>query len=188
MSRARSPDEASHTEVILGVDPLDYGIIELYTREPGTSIVQAAKTLGVARPTVQARIQRLQAKGALEGIVPVLEPASFGYPITALCRVLIDQRHGHDSFMADLARIPEVLDLYTVTGDFDVSMRIVAKSNQDLQRVFDEIASIPAVTRTTSAIVLKSHLQNRTIDLFRKACGVEDEDDGDDGARPGPGR
>lgn len=158
----------------MAVDPLDHGIIELYTREPSTSVVQAARTLGVARPTVQARLQRLVASGALVGILPVLDPAHFGFPITAMCRVLIDQRAGHDSFMADLARIPEVLDLYTVTGDFDVSMRIVARSNQDLQRVFDEIASIPSVTRTTSAIVMTSHLQNRTLDLFRKACGVDD--------------
>lgn len=171
----------------MAVDPLDYRLVELYTREPGTSIVQAAKRLGVARPTVQARLQRLHQAGVVEGIVPILDPSRFGYPITALCRVLIDQRHGHDSFMQDLARIPEVLDLYTVTGDFDVSMRIVARSNQDLQRVFDEIAAIPAVTRTTSSIVLRSHLQNRTLELFEKACGAdagaegrEDAGDGED--------
>ncbi|MBN6777677.1 Lrp/AsnC family transcriptional regulator [Pseudoclavibacter alba] len=152
------------------VDALDYGIVELFSREPGTSMVQAAKQLGVARPTVQARLAKLQASGALTGIIPVLDPAEFGYPITAMCRVLIEQRLGHDAFLRDIATIPEVLDLYTITGDFDVSMRVVAKSNADLQRVFDEISAIPSVTRTTSAIVLHSHLQDRTLQLFERAC------------------
>ena len=59
---------------------------------------------------------------------------------------------------------------------------------RNLQRVFDEISAIPAVTRTTSSIVLRSHLQNRTLDLFEKVCGADagaegrdDAEDGEDG-------
>lgn len=158
------------------LDHLDVRLVELLTLEPGTSNVQAAKMLGVARHTVQARLARLHDAGVIEGIVPRLDPEAFGYRQSALCRIEIDQRIGHESVMDDLERIPEVLDLYTVTGDFDISMRVVATSNADLQRVFDCIVHTPGVQRLTSSIVLKTRLQHRTLDVFRQSATVPEHD------------
>lgn len=171
------------------LDDLDVRLIELLTLEPGLSNVQVAKRLGVARHTVQARLTRLHETGVIEGIVPRLNPEAFGYGLAALCRLQIDQRVGHDAVMNDLVGIPEVTDLYTVSGDFDISMRVVATSNVDLQRVFDLVAHTAGVVRLTSSIILKPRLQHRTLDLIRRAGQTGDGEagggtDGSDGETP----
>ena len=165
------------------LDDLDVRLIELLTLEPGTSNVQLAKSLGIARHTVQSRLVRLHEAGVIEGIVPRLDPEALGYHHAALCRIQIDQRAGHLGVMEALAEIPEMLDLYTVSGDFDISARVVARTNSDLQRVFDLVVHTPGVERLTSSIVLRTRLQHRTLDLLRQCAGDADEEPAPDTAR-----
>lgn len=165
----------------MSLDDLDIRLIELLTLEPGMSNVQAAKRLGVARHTVQSRLARMHEDGVVEGIVPRVNPAAFGYRVTALCRIQIDQAAGHEHVLDDLERIPEVIDLSTVSGDFDISTRVVARSHKDLQRVFDVIGRTTGVMRLTSSIVLDARLQHRTLEIVRQARRERGDAGGDAG-------
>lgn len=153
----------------MSIDRLDYRIVEYFSSHPRSSVAAAAKSLGVARQTVQARLDRLTAAGVVQGRESRLDPAGLGFPVAAICRAQIDQDIGHEAVLDRLREIPEVLDLFTVSGDFDLTMRVVARSNEDLQRVLDRIATTPAVRRTSSDVVLKSHLHGRTLPLFETA-------------------
>ncbi|KAB1655098.1 Lrp/AsnC family transcriptional regulator [Pseudoclavibacter chungangensis] len=153
----------------MSIDRLDFRIVAFFSTHPRSSVAAAAKELGVARQTVQARLERLSAAGVVQGRESRLDPASLGYPVSAICRAQIDQRVGHEVVLARLREIPEVLDLYTVAGDFDLALRLVARSNEDLQRVLDHITTIPAVQRTSSEIVLRSHFHGRTLPLLDAA-------------------
>lgn len=53
--------------------------------------------------------------------------------------------------------------MYTVTGDFDLQLRVVARNASELQDVFDRIAQVPGVARTSSALALREHFQGRTL-------------------------
>src|SRR3954447_23128932 len=93
--------------------------------------------LGVARGTVQARLDKLAKGGVICGWGPELDADALGYPVTALLTLEIRQGDGHASVAAHLARIPEVLEAVTITGAGDMWARVVARSNSDLQRVID---------------------------------------------------
>lgn len=158
----------------MAIDRLDYRIVEYFSANPRSSVAAAAKSLGVVRQTVQARLDRLTAAGVVQGRESRLDPASLGFPVAAICRVQIDQVVGHEAVLDRLRGIPEVLDLYTVSGEFDLMVRVVARSNEDLQRVLDRVVSTPAVRRTSSEVVLKSHFHGRTLPLFDAATGDPD--------------
>jgi Lrp/AsnC family transcriptional regulator for asnA, asnC and gidA len=154
------------------VDPLDARIVTLFTDEPGISVLEASRRLGVARPTVQARLTKLHAIGAVRAIAPILDPAALGYPVTAICQAEIDQAVGYRTATEALGAIPEVLDMYTTSGDSDILLRIVARSNDDLQRVFDLIMVSGAVTRTRTQIVLRTHFHNKLLPLVAAAAAA----------------
>ncbi|WP_234407289.1 Lrp/AsnC family transcriptional regulator [Microterricola viridarii] len=137
------------------------------------SVIEASRRLGVARPTVQARLTRMHEQGVIERIEPRLNPASFGYPVTAITHVELDQAVGYSVALELLRQIPEVIDMYTTSGDSDVVIRMVARSNSDLQRVFDDIMQSRAVTRTRSSIVLETHFENKVMPLL--AAAVADQ-------------
>ena len=66
----------------------------------------------------------------------------------------IRQVGGDDPVAERLAAIPEVLEVYTITGTGDMLCRVVARTNADLQRVLDAIVSAQGVVRASTAISL----------------------------------
>ncbi len=151
------------------IDDLDARLIALFTEQPSIGVLGASRELGVARGTVQARLDRLRAKGVIRSFAPTIDPAALGYPVTALCTLEIRQRSGHDSVVDHLTRIPEVLEIHSTTGRGDLIIRIVATDNADLGRVIDDILADTHVVRASTSICLVTHLEMRTAPLVQAA-------------------
>jgi DNA-binding Lrp family transcriptional regulator len=152
------------------MDDLDSQVIELFATEPRIGVLQASRRLGVARGTVQARLDRLAATGVVTGWGPELSPAALGFPVMAFLTLEIRQGSGHNAIAAHLARIPEVLEAYTITGAGDMWARVVARSNADLQRVIDQVLADPGIERSTTVIALAAQIEHRVLPLARVAA------------------
>lgn len=153
-----------------GVDALDARIIALFTEDPHVGVLGASRRLGVARGTVQARLDRLQERGVIRSFAPQVDPDALGYPVTAFCTLEISQRQGHEPVVAHLAAIPEVLEIHSITGVGDLVVRVAARDNADLGRVIDEIIDDVHVLRANTAICLVTHLPHRTGPLVASAA------------------
>ena len=147
------------------MDQLDRNLIELFAAEPRVGVLEASRRLGVARGTVQARLDRLQGSGVVSGWGPDLEPAALGYPVTAFLTLEIRQGAGHETVASRLAAIPEVLEAHTITGAGDMWARVVARSNPDLQRVIDQVLEEPAIVRSSTVIALATQIPYRVLPL-----------------------
>ena len=73
------------------VDALDSRILQLFTAEPRVGVLEASRRLGVARGTVQARLDKLAASGVIRTLAPSLDPAAMGYRVTAFATLEIRQ-------------------------------------------------------------------------------------------------
>ena len=154
------------------VDRLDAALIELLAAEPRVGVLEASRRLGVARGTVQARLDRLAGRGVITGYGPDVDPAALGYEVTAFITLEIRQAGGHDPVAARLAAIPEVLEVYTITGPADMLCRVVARSHADLQRVLDAIVSAEGVVRSATVISLAAQVPYRILPLVRAAAAA----------------
>lgn len=125
-------------------------------------MLEASRRLGVARGTVQARLDRLQRTGVIADLAPTVDPAALGYPVTAFLSLEIAQSGGRNSVVEHLRRIPQVIEVHTVTGTADLLVRLVAESNSDLQRVIDSVVGDPSVLRAATAIALDNPVPLRT--------------------------
>lgn len=150
------------------VDPLDARLILLLAAEPRVGVLECSRRLGVARATVQSRLDRLVRRGVIRGFGPDLDTEALGYAVTAFVTLEIRQGHGHDAVARHLAGIPEVLELHTVTGRGDLLCRIVARSNSDLQRVIDLIVADQAIVRTSTLIALSTLIGHRVLPLVER--------------------
>jgi DNA-binding Lrp family transcriptional regulator len=77
---------------------------------------------------------------------------------------------GHDAVAERLTTMPEVLEVYTITGAGDMLCRVVARTNADLQRVLDAIVSAEGVVRSSTLISLATHVPYRILPLVRAAA------------------
>ena len=149
------------------MDDLDRTLITLFATEPRVGVLEASRRLGVARGTVQARLDRLVSSGVVTGWGPDLSPEALGFPVTAFLTLEISQSAGHERVASALATIPEVLEAYTITGAGDLWCRVVSRSNADLQRVIDLVLAAPAITRSSTVIALATQVPYRVLPLVR---------------------
>ena len=154
------------------IDQLDGLLIELLAAEPRVGVLEASRRLGVARGTVQARLDRLHARGVVTGYGPDVDPVALGHRVTGFVTVEIRQAGGHDPVAERLAGIPEVLEVHTITGPGDMLCRVVARTNADLQRVIDAIVDVPGVMRASTVIALATPVPYRILPLVRAAAAA----------------
>jgi DNA-binding Lrp family transcriptional regulator len=152
------------------LDELDRKIIEEFSGEPRVGVLECSRRLGVARGTVQARLDRIAENGVIRGWGPQLDPEAMGYTVTAFATIEIRQGRGHDAVAAHLASIPEVLEAHTITGAGDVFARIVARSNADLQRVIDRLVDFEGLVRTSTVIALATQIPHRVLPLVAETA------------------
>src|SRR6476660_1074963 len=91
------------------VDDLDRRLLALFAADPRIGVLQASRELGVARGTVQARLDKLVSTGVITGWGPELSPGALGFPVTAFLTLEIRQEDatlgGHDTVARHLATI-----------------------------------------------------------------------------------
>jgi DNA-binding Lrp family transcriptional regulator len=152
------------------MDHLDATLIRLFTQTPRVGVLEASRRLGVARGTVQARLDKLTASGVVVGWGPQLDPEALGYPVMAFLTLEIRQGAGHEVVADHLAAIPEVLEAFTITGAGDMWCRVVARSNADLQRVIDAVLSSSGIVRSSTVIALATQVPHRVLPLLEAAA------------------
>ena len=149
-------------------DTLDANLLRLLHDEPRVGMLEASRRLGVARGTVQARLDRLERRGVVTGFGPDLDPAALGFTVTAFATLEIRQGAGRDAVADRLHGIPEVLEAYTISGPGDFLCRIVARDNADLQRVVDCLVGADVV-RASTVLVLTTAVAFRIMPLLAAA-------------------
>jgi DNA-binding Lrp family transcriptional regulator len=153
----------------VAIDRVDAAILALFAEEPRIGVLEASRRLRLARGTVQARLDKLAARGVVVGWGPDVDTSRLGFPVTAFVTLEITQS-GHDDIGARLAEIPEVLEVHTITGNGDLLCRVVARSNADLQRVIDQVVGTDGVGRTSTVIALATQVGHRVMPLVHAAA------------------
>src|SRR5260370_7294707 len=125
------------------IDGLDARLIGLLADEPRVGMLEASRRLGVARGTVQARLDRLHSRGVITGYGPDVDPVALDHGVTAFVTLEIRQPGRHDPVAGRLAAIPEALEAHTITGSSDMLCRVVARTTAALHRLIASIADLP---------------------------------------------
>jgi DNA-binding Lrp family transcriptional regulator len=148
------------------LDDLDRALLVALLERPRAGLREHARTLGVARGTVQARFVRLQETGVITGFAPRVSPAALGYGVLAFVTLHIAQGR-LDAVAEQLAAVPEVVEAHSITGDGDLWCRVVAQSNAHLERVIQQLLASSGVERTQSEISLTERVPARVRPLVR---------------------
>jgi DNA-binding Lrp family transcriptional regulator len=146
------------------LDSLDRRLIGELGARPRAGLLELSRSLGVARNTVQARLDRLGAAGVVTGFGPDLDPAALGFTVTAFTTLEIAQGRAGD-VAEHLRSIPNVAEVHRTTGAGDLLCRLLARSNDHLAELLDTILEVPGILRTTTAISLDTPVAPRVLQL-----------------------
>ena len=106
-----------------------------------------------------------KADGVIVGWGPELDSRALGFGVLAFCTLQIAQGV-HDPTIEALAEIAEVTEIHTVTGDGDLLVRIVARSNDHLHEVLMTVTSLPAVRHSHTQLALATGHRRPVVDAL----------------------
>jgi len=152
------------------LDGLDAKLLLALAEEPRAPVLALAQRLGLSRNTVQARLGKLQRRGALRTFERCIDPAALGYPLSAVITTRVAQRRLEEVAEA-LGRIPEVVEVVGLSGDTDLLVRVVATDADDLYRIAGQVLAAPGVERTSTALVMRELVGHRLEPLLRRSAG-----------------
>lgn len=135
----------------------DRELLALLGENARLPVATLAKTLGLSRTTVQARLERLEREGVIGGYGVRLTERYASSLIRAHILITIAPK-ALPQVTAALERMRAVTALHSVSGSFDLIAMIAAPSIAELDHLIDEIGAIEGVERTLSSIILSTRI------------------------------
>lgn len=138
------------------MDSVDEKIIAELTRNARISHSELAGRVLLSRNAVRQRIERLERQGHIAGYTIVRAGDDTGDVVSALVLVYRQDRMRGGDVLAALKRIPEVVICEILSGEFDIMVRLEAATLQRLRDIWEDIAEMPGVRDTVTALTLSS--------------------------------
>jgi DNA-binding Lrp family transcriptional regulator len=134
----RSPDEA---------------LLDLLKADARLSTAALARRLGIARSTVQGRIERLEKSGVIRGYTVELGAAARARQVRAHALIAVEPQE-QALVERKLKGVRAVTTLLSVSGVYDLIAMLAAESTEALDAALDELRACPGVKSTTTSVVL----------------------------------
>jgi len=149
------------------LDELDRRIVDLLLRDGRTPAAQIAEQIGLSRPAVADRLDKLERQGVIRGTTAVVDPVALGRAVTAFvsARGTTLSSSAWKKFR-ELMTGEQVLEVHTVAGDDCYLIKVRAESIGALNVLVQQLTALSLSTRTT--IVMETHCEKvGGIDLGR---------------------
>ena len=140
--------------IIQRIDAVDEQILALLTEDGRRTFDDIGKRVALSAPSVKRRVDRLRQSGALRGFTAVVDYAALGAATEAMVELFYAPGTLLDQVAETLARHPEVVEAWSVTGEADAIARVRTQDNAHLERLIMNLQREEAVVRTRSQIVL----------------------------------
>lgn len=152
------------------LDDLDLRILDLLLKDGRTPAAQIAEQIGLSRPAVADRLDKLERQGVIRGTTAVVDPCAIGKSVTAFvaARGTTLSNAAWKRFR-ELMQSSEVLEVHTVAGDDCYLMKVRAGSISGLNALVQQLSAAPLSLSTRTTIVMETHCEKvGGIDLGRR--------------------
>jgi Lrp/AsnC family transcriptional regulator len=149
------------------VDRLDLKILDLIQRDGSLSVAHIADRVGLSKAPCWRRIQRLQETGVIRQIVALLDAKALNVGTTVFVRVKTGDHSTEwfECFSKAVHDIPEVVDLYRMSGDVDYLLRVCVPNIDAYDLVYKKLISSCRFTDVSASFALETIKSTTTLPL-----------------------
>ena len=141
------------------MDKTDRKILRALQGDARASMQDISQAVGLSASPCWERIKRMEQAGVIEGYTVRLNAAALDLGETVLVQVTLDSHSDNtlEKFGETLATIPEVIEAYLVSGDYDYLLRVAVRDTKDYERLLREkLYKIKGIRHSKSSIVLRT--------------------------------
>jgi Lrp/AsnC family leucine-responsive transcriptional regulator len=142
----------------MDLDSIDRNILSALQADARLSLAEIGARVGLSTTPCWNRIKRMEAAGVIRGYTVRIDPAALGYAETVIVQVVLESHTDEmlAAFGQALAQIPEVLEAFLISGDYDYFIRIAVRDTRDYERLLRErLYRIPGIRHSKSSFVLR---------------------------------
>jgi len=143
----------------MAIDKFDLAILIILQQDARASLQEISKRVGLSSTPCWTRIKRMEREGIIQGYTVRVDPITIGLTDTVIVQVTLESHTDETlyEFGRALAQIPEVLEAYLVSGDYDYYIRIAVRDTRDYERLLrEQLYRIPGIRHSKSSFVLRT--------------------------------
>ena len=141
------------------MDDIDLKIMRALQNNARISNQALADKVGLSPSPCWNRVKRLEREGVIKSYVTKFDPSKLGLPDTAIIEVIME-RHDDQVFVnfeKEIRLIPEVLEVYLVTGEYDYFIKVAVTGTRGYDKFMRQtLLKVPGIRHTRSSLILSS--------------------------------
>ncbi|MDH3547091.1 MAG: Lrp/AsnC family transcriptional regulator [Gammaproteobacteria bacterium] len=152
----------------MSLDRYDRLILEALQRDGRISNVQLAGLVNLSESACLRRVRALEDSGMIERYAALVSQAQAGLSSNVLVHIGLQREEQSElaAFEEAVKDIPEVMECYLMTGEFDYLLRVVVSDMADFERLHKEsLTRLPGVARVNSSVAIRTVLKKTELPL-----------------------
>lgn len=141
------------------IDRYDRAILRALQRDGRISNVDLAGRVNLSESACLRRVRRLEQQGFIEKYTALLDQRHVGLSGNIFVHITLnrEEQSALAAFEAAVQNLPEVMECYLMTGEFDYLLRVVVSDMADFERVHNEsLTRLPGVARVNSSVAIRT--------------------------------
>ncbi|MBL1405155.1 MAG: AsnC family transcriptional regulator [Hyphomicrobiales bacterium] len=150
------------------MDDADRRILRALQKNPDLTMRELGEETGLSHTPCWRRLAKMKESGIVEERRFVVNPAAVGFEIVFFCQVRMKEhsREGLNAFEAAVKHIPAVNQCYTMTGDHDYILRVLARSVEDYEKTIkNSLMGLPNVAALHTSLTLREVKNSSSVPL-----------------------
>ncbi len=141
------------------IDQFDRAILAALQKNGRMSNVELAERVSLSESACLRRVRALEKSGLIKGYTAVLDQSRVGLPGNVFVNITLEHSAVTDlsAFEKAVRGIPEVMECYLMSGQYDYLLRVVVSDVDDFERIHRRhLTQLPGVARLNSSFTLRT--------------------------------
>jgi DNA-binding Lrp family transcriptional regulator len=139
------------------LDQIDQTLLRYIQADARLSNAELARRLDLSPTGLQKRLRKLEDAGVITHYVTLVDRESLGFDMLCFIQVTL-QRHELDAihkFKSSIRAMPEVLECYHLTGEYDYLLKVVLQNRKHLEEfLMERLTPLPSMDKIRTSLVL----------------------------------
>ena len=152
----------------MNIDRFDKAILRALQEDGRVSNVQLAARVNLSESACLRRVRALEDAGLIEHYVALLDQKAVGLTGTVFVHIALSREEQRElaAFEEAVKDVPEIMECYLMTGEFDYLLRVVVRDMADFERLHNEaLTRLPGVARVNSSVAIRTVTKSTELPL-----------------------
>ena len=146
------------------IDNLDRSILSALQLDARTPYAELGKRFSVSPATIHVRVEKMKQAGIITGTQALVNVKQLGYDVCCFIGINLQSAKDYASALAQLERLEEVVEAYYTTGHYNIFIKIMTRSIDELHSLLtNRIQAIDEIQSTETLISLHNPISRQVV-------------------------